>query len=145
MIGSDITIRFVRPDRLMYEGKAHHVVLQTYKGEFAIYPGHAPEIVALGDGVVRINRRPEDGGDVYRILVSGGYAEVSDDTVIVLADHGRRMDDIDPVAAQETLERTEQRLAELDPSDHRSAYYENKLNWCKLLLKYAPKEPGPQA
>lgn len=135
-----ITCQFVRPDRLLYEGRVASVVLVTPTGEFGIWPLHAPEIVALGDGVVRLNLLEEDGGGTVKVIVSGGYAEVDDDLVIVLADHARRSDDIDADVVQETRARAVADLEALDPSDHRTLYYENKIRWCDLLLLHAEDE-----
>lgn len=136
-----LTIQFVRPDRLVYEGDCASVILAAHTGELGIWPGHAPAIVALGDGVVRINALEEDGGATYKVIISGGYAEIADDTVIILADHARRADDIEPEVVQETLDAARAELEALSADDHRSAYYENKMAWCKLLLEHAEDEP----
>lgn len=132
---AELNCQFVRPDRLLYEGPVANLVLVTYAGELGVWPGHAPEIVALGDGVVRIRRRPEDGGGESDIVVSGGYAEVDRDGVIILADHARRVDDIDPDVVRETRDKAIDALEEIGKGDYRSAYYEKKIRWCNLLLK----------
>lgn len=132
---AELNCQFVRPDRLLFEGPVASLVLITYAGELGVWPGHAPEIVALGDGVVRIRRRPEDGGEEYDVVVSGGYAEIDNDGVIILADHARRVDDIDPDVVRQTRDETIDLLDAVSESDHRRAYYENKINWCNLLLK----------
>lgn len=132
-----ITCQFVRPDRLLYEGQVASVVLVTPSGELGIWPLHSPEIVALGDGVVRLNLLEEDGGGMVKVIVSGGYAEVDDDLVIVLADHARRSDDIDEDVVLKTREAAEADRDALDEDDHRRAYYEGKIRWCDLLLQHA--------
>ena len=134
---ADITVQFVRPDRLMFEGPVESVVLITPRGELGVWPGRAPIICALGDGVVRLNRREEDGGGVRRVIISGGYAEVSNDTVIILADHARLDDDVDPAVVHEMLVEANRMLAELDDDDNRVPYWENRVKWCNLLLKHS--------
>ncbi len=134
---AELNCRFVRPDQLLYEGPVANLILVTYAGELGVWPGHAPEIVALGDGVVRMRRRPEDGGGEYSIIVSGGYAEISGDEVIILADHARRSDDIDPDVVRRTRDEAIEMLDGVSEGDHRSAYYERKIRWCNLLLKQA--------
>ena len=138
---ASLTIQFVRPDRLLYEGEAASIVLATPAGELGIWPGHAPLICALGNGVVRVNKREEDGGGTRHVVVSGGYAEVDDDTVIVLADHARRTDDIEADIVLQTLEAARADRDALDEDDLRRAYYENKMEWCNLLLQHAEDEP----
>ena len=131
-----ISCQFVRPDRLLYEGEVANVVLVTQQGELGIWPRHASEIVALGDGIVRLTLLPEDGGTVERVIVSGGYAEIHDDTVIILADHARLTTDIEEDVVLDTRAKAEAKLAELDADDHRHSYWESKIRWCDLLLKH---------
>lgn len=132
-----ISCQFVRPDRLLFQGEVDHLVLVAESGELGVWPSHSPVIVALGDGVVRLHRLESDGGGQLDIIVSGGYAEVKDDQVIVLADHARRSDDIEPEVVRETLEAAQAKRDRLPEGDHRRLYYDNKIRWCELLLQYA--------
>lgn len=137
---AQITCQFVRPDRLLYEGPVASLVLVTATGELGVWPGHAPEIVALGNGVVRLHRLPEDGGGTVVVVVSGGYAEITPDQVIVLADHARREDDIEPEVVRETRGKAMASRDALPANDNRRAYYDNKIAWCDLLLRHAPQQ-----
>lgn len=132
-----ITCRFVRPDKLLYEGRVKDLTLQTPDGELGVWPGHASEICALGNGVVRLHPLDEDGGGEGRVIILGGYAEISNNTVIILADHARDVNDIDPDVVRDTRQAAFDRLGELSATDNRRAYYEGKIGWCNLLLKYA--------
>lgn len=134
---AELNCQFVRPDRLLFDGPMANLVLVTYAGELGVWPGHAPEIVALGDGVVRMRRLPADGGGEYDVVVSGGYAEIDNDGVIILADHARRTDDIEPDVVRRTRDEAIEALDEIGEGDHRAAYYEKKIRWCNLLLKHA--------
>ena len=134
---AELNCQFVRPDRLLFDGPVANLVLVTYAGELGVWPGHAPEIVALGDGVVRMRARQEDGGHEYVVVVSGGYAEIDNDGVIILADHARRTDDIDPDVVRRTRDEAIDALDEIGQGDYRAAYYEKKIRWCNLLLKHA--------
>jgi F-type H+-transporting ATPase subunit epsilon len=131
-----IHLSVVRPDRLVWEGDVHHLILSTVRGEMGIWPLHAPEIVALGSGVMRVHREAE-GGPSAKVIVAGGYVEVSNDNVIVLADHARRTDDVDPSVVKLTRKQAAERRDTLpEGEEHRAAYYDNKIAWCDLLLKY---------
>lgn len=131
-----IHLSVVRPDRLVWEGDVHHLILSTVRGEMGIWPLHAPEIVALGSGVMRVHRHAE-GGPSAKVIVAGGYVEVSNDNVIVLADHARRTDDINPSVVRITRRQAIERRDTLpEDEQHRRAYYDNKVAWCDLLLKY---------
>lgn len=137
---AELNVQFVRPDRALYEGPVASLTLVTYAGELGVYPGHAAEIVALGDGVVRMKLLASEGGGERDVVVSGGYAEIDHDTVIILADHARRTDDIDADTVRQTRDETIDALEACADGDHRRAYYENKINWCNLLLKQVIKD-----
>ncbi len=137
---AEITCQIVRPDRLLHEGPIASLVLVTATGELGVWPGHSPEICALGSGVVRLRQRPEEGGDLIRFIISGGYAEITPDQVIILADHARRSDDIEPPVVRQTREKAAASRDTLPPDDSRRAYYDNKIAWCDLLLQHAPQE-----
>ena len=137
---ASIICQFVRPDRLLYEGEVASLVLVTPMGELGVWPGHAPEICALGNGVVRIHRLQEDGGDTVKVIISGGYVEITPDQVIILADHARRSDDIEVDVVNETRQKAVSARDALPEGDGRRAYYDNKIAWCDLLLQHAPTE-----
>ena len=94
-------------------------------------------ICALGDGVVRIKRLEEDGGDERDVVVSGGYAEICNDVVVIIADHARATDDIDVDTVRRTHDKAQAKRDALPEGDHQRAYYENKMAWCDLLLEKA--------
>ena len=129
-----IFCQFVRPDRLVYEGEVENLILQTASGELGVWPLHSPLICALGDGHVRLQLPAESGGGVLKVLVMGGYAEVKDDTVIILADHARREDEIDTAATEATRAEAVAMRDQFAEGDHRRTYYENAIRWCDLQL-----------
>lgn len=131
-----LTCQIVRPDKLLYEGAATSVILAARAGELGIYPKHGAEISALGDGVMRINL-PD--GSQRRVVIMGGYAEVANDLLIVLATHARNIDDIDVETALKTRGKAEALRDSLDADDHRRAYYDEKIRWCDLLVAEAKK------
>lgn len=134
---AEINCQFVRPDKLIYEGPVASLVLVTKTGELGVWPGRSPIICALGDGVVRLHQTEKDGGAERDVVISGGYAEVNNDTVIILADHARRTDDIDADVVMDTRAKAIDARDALPENDHRRAYYDNKVQWCNLLLKHA--------
>lgn len=134
-MNKQLTCQIVRPDKLLYEGSAASIVLVSYTGELAVYPGHASEICALGNGVMRLTRTAQDGGRVHKIVISGGYAEINNDTVLILADHARDADDIEESIVRQTRENAKKNRDDLPEDDHQRAYYQSKIDWCDLLLE----------
>ena len=77
-----IQLDIVTPEKVVYSETADMVTAPGTLGEFGILPGHAAFITTLDQGKIVIRK---DGQEV-RITVSGGFAEVVDDKVIILAD-----------------------------------------------------------
>lgn len=127
-----LTCQIVRPDKLLYEGEATSVILAARAGELGIYPKHGAEISALGDGVMRINL---PGGEQRRVVIMGGYAEIANDVLIVLATHARNIDDIDVETVRRTRATAVSQRDALPKDDHGRAYFDEKIRWCDLLVK----------
>ena len=73
-----IDLEIVSPEKLLLSRPVDMVVIPAAEGEMGVLPQHAPMIVLLQEGVIRLY----EGGRVTESLqVSGGFAEVT-----VLAD-----------------------------------------------------------
>jgi F-type H+-transporting ATPase subunit epsilon len=83
------------------------------EGEFGVLPGHVPFITTLKIGMLVLKK---DGRTEY-IFVSSGYAEVSADKVVILADSAERAEDIDVERALAARKRAEERLAQMEKFD----------------------------
>ena len=77
-----LTVAIISPDRTVYEGEADMVVAPAWDGEVGVLRGHAPMLVLLGDGELRVtlNRGTE------KFHVTGGFMQVADDVVTVLSE-----------------------------------------------------------
>ena len=76
-------ITVLSPEQSVYEGDANAVVAPAYDGQVGILPRHAPFVTLLGDGVLTV--RDSEGTHAFR--VRGGFLQVGDDTVKVVAEH----------------------------------------------------------
>lgn len=102
-----LTLEIAAPTRLAVAETVDEVVAPGAEGYFGVWPGHAPFLTTLGIGEVTYRV----GRDEHHLAVSGGFAEVRNDKVIVLADTAERPDEINPGRAERARERAEQRLA----------------------------------
>jgi F-type H+-transporting ATPase subunit epsilon len=100
------------PTRQMVSTEADEVVAPGSEGYFGVLPGHAAFLTTLGSGEVSYR----DGRGEHRLAVIGGFAEVSGDRVIILAEHAERPEEIDRERAERGRQRAEQRLAGKSPS-----------------------------
>ncbi|MCH7487513.1 MAG: ATP synthase F1 subunit epsilon [Proteobacteria bacterium] len=92
----------ITPSQVLLSDSADMVVAPGSDGDFGVLPGHAPLLTTLRPGVLDVHR----GGKVTaRIFVGGGFAEVSDNRLTVLAEEARAVSDIDRAWAEERLAR----------------------------------------
>ena len=126
-------IRIVCPEHCAYEGEASFAVVPSTDGECGILPKHANEICTITDGYVRVCDK-EMGTVDHTFAVGGGYAQIADDTVIVLAERACDLADVDAEKVKVELQGFEDNLRNLSKDDARRAYLYNEIAWCKLLL-----------
>ncbi len=88
-------IEVVTPSRTLYSGDAEMLVCRSAGGEIAFLADHMPYIGVLEPGVVRVVGAEEAGGGEVRIAAHGGFVEVQDNQVIMLADVAEVADEID--------------------------------------------------
>lgn len=113
MPGKRLTLDLVTPEAVAWSAPADFVVLPAFEGEMGVLPGHAPFLVQLKPGEVRVT----DGAQVRRFAVSGGFAEVKDDEVSLFAETAELAGQIDQERARQALERARMETAKpgLDP------------------------------
>lgn len=75
-------VAIISPESTIYEGDADMVVAPAWDGEVGVLRGHAPMLVLLGAGEMRIT----SGGSEQRFHVAGGFMQVADDVVTVLSE-----------------------------------------------------------
>jgi F-type H+-transporting ATPase subunit epsilon len=75
----------VTPARLVRSDDVYMVVVPGTEGEFGVLEGHAPFMSTVRDGTLRIYKT--EGGQPEEIEVQGGFAEVGENGLTVLAEH----------------------------------------------------------
>ena len=81
---AELHFELVTPEKLVTSGEAYMVVVPGSEGDAGIMAGHAPYMTTLRDGEISIFRTA--GSQPERITVTGGFAEVSDRGLTVLAE-----------------------------------------------------------
>lgn len=100
-------VAIVDPEKALWSGEADFVVARSADGEIGILPGHAPFL-----GVLKFARlKVQAGSDEIVFAVHGGFIEVKDNRVSVLARTAEVSSDIDVARARNALERARERLA----------------------------------
>jgi F-type H+-transporting ATPase subunit epsilon len=81
---AELHFELVTPDRLVMSGEVYMVVIPGTDGESGIMVGHAPYMTTLKNGEIAVYK--SHGAQPEKIPVSGGFAEVSDKGLTVLAE-----------------------------------------------------------
>ncbi|HEX9849014.1 F0F1 ATP synthase subunit epsilon [Candidatus Deferrimicrobium sp.] len=108
-MASTILLELVTPERLLLSEEVDEVVAPGFEGEFGVLPGHTQFLAILNIGVLWYRK----GSAVKKVALGGGFAEVANDRVVVLADTAEKDDEIDLARAQRARDRAEARLKEL--------------------------------
>jgi F-type H+-transporting ATPase subunit epsilon len=121
-MASTIRLELVTPERLVLSEEVDEVVLPGYEGEFGVLPGHTQFLAILNIGMMRYRKATA----MVKLALGGGFAEVTHDRVVVMADTAERADEIDVERAQRARDRAEARLKELslDDESYAKAYAE---------------------
>ena len=116
----NLSVEIVSPDQRVFQGEAQGVRAPGVEGSFEVLYNHAPMIAAFGVGPIRVTMA---AGDEIYYATSGGFLEVIDNRVTVLAQTAEPASDIDVerarTAEQRALERL--RLAEADADRQEAA------------------------
>jgi F-type H+-transporting ATPase subunit epsilon len=100
-------VRVLTAQQRIYDGEAEMVNAPGADGQLGILPRHAPLLTTLALGELRVRHAGVDEG----IFVAGGFLEVNNNVVTVLADDAERASEIDEAHADEARRRAQDLLA----------------------------------
>jgi F-type H+-transporting ATPase subunit epsilon len=112
-MASTIKLELVTPERLIVSEEVDEVIAPGYEGEFGVLPDHTQFLANLRIGVLRYRK----GDRVWKIAVGGGFAEVTPDRVVVMADVAEKAEEIDIDRARRAHDRAETALKDLALDD----------------------------
>jgi F-type H+-transporting ATPase subunit epsilon len=120
----------VTRERRVVDVVSNEVELPAFDGEIGVLPGHTPLLTTLRVGQMRYR----SGGEVHRLVISWGFAEILPDRVIVLAERGILPSEVDPAAAERERIEAERELAYLSSHDPEFARVEGKLEEAVAMI-----------
>jgi F-type H+-transporting ATPase subunit epsilon len=100
-------LEIATPERLLIRESVSEAQIPLAEGMIGVLPDHAPLLGTLGTG--ELSYVQPDGRN--SMVVSGGFVEIRDNRVRVLADRAERGDEIDLARAEAALKRAGERLA----------------------------------
>jgi F-type H+-transporting ATPase subunit epsilon len=105
---STMQIAVVTGEREIYRGEAEEVIAPGVEGVLGILPHHAALLTALKTGSMRIKL----AGAEDNLFISGGFLEVYNNTVTVLADAAEHAEEIDQSRAEAARRHAQERLTQ---------------------------------
>jgi F-type H+-transporting ATPase subunit epsilon len=134
----------VTPESILYTNEVQMVVASTPEGEIGILPMHAPIVTVLAPGEVRL-RYGDGAADWEFFSISGGYLQVHEDKVIVLADAAIPVSQIDTARAAASKALIVERLKELPADSEEREEAIRDLDWTETQLKVAERRGGAKS
>jgi F-type H+-transporting ATPase subunit epsilon len=128
-----LKLEIVTPERRVLEETVDAVTIPTQSGEIGILPAHAPLISQLKSGILTYTR----GAANERLMVSGGFVEVANDRVTILADVAETPDEVDANAARAEQTALERALANFDGAPEQIEAEREKLERAEARLQLA--------
>ena len=107
-MANKLNLEVVTPTRLVVSEEVDLCTVPGTEGVFGVMANHAPILATIAIGEMHYE---SDGGQ-EKMAVSGGFVEVSDNRMTVLAEAAEKMEDIDVDRALSAKERAERRLQE---------------------------------
>jgi len=123
----------VTPERAVLSRQVEEVIAPGSQGEFGVLKGHAAFLTTLKAGQVTVY---DADGKIY-MAISGGFAEVTSDRVIILAEKAELDREIDPVQTQKDFDVANDKLASLPKDDSEYSKWENRKRLAEVKLKVA--------
>jgi F-type H+-transporting ATPase subunit epsilon len=119
----------VSPEKMLFSGDVDSVVVPASEGEMTVLAGHSPVMSALKPGVVTI---AEGKGQAKRLFVRGGFADINDGGLTILAEHAVALDEVKPDALAVDIKNAMDDVADAKTAEAKAAA-QAKLDGLKQL------------
>ena len=138
MAENKLQLSIVTPERLVVNEQVDQVNVPGAEGDLGVLYDHAPILTTMRPGQFSYESVGEKGRETIQMVVSGGYLEVTDNRVIVLAEAVEFLDEIDQERAKASLAEAEEALSNTDLSDDEFEEAQNQL--FRAIARLEPTE-----
>ncbi len=129
-----IQLEIVTPERQVVDDAAEEVTIPGKSGYLGVLPGHAPLITELAVGQISY----KTAGQIKRLAVAWGFAEVLPEKVTILAETAEKSEEIDVARAEAAKQRAETELSKAGVEGNAEA--QAALDRAKARLEVAGKQ-----
>ncbi|MBP6884362.1 MAG: ATP synthase F1 subunit epsilon [Candidatus Pacebacteria bacterium] len=140
-MANQIKLKIITPEKTVLEEMVDSVTIPTTLGEIGIFPNHIPLVAALSSGDIVGKKNGED----IPMAVSGGFIEVKNNEVAILADFAELVSDISDEAVEKAKARAEELIkmkndASIVDFEHFEAELARSLTRVKIADKWRNKK-----
>ena len=106
-----LKFELVSPEKLLFSGEVEQVDVPGIEGDFGVLEGHAPMVATLRPGILTVH----SNGEKQRLIVLGGFAEVSAEGLTVVADLADSVEDFDKQMLATRMSEVQERIGKTEP------------------------------
>lgn len=128
MADEGIQVEIVSPEQLLLSETAGSVTVPGREGYFTVMADHAPLMSTLKPGFVTVN-----GGETRTFYVQGGFADVNEQGLTLLAEKAKAASDFERAEIEEQIRAAEQELAAQSSLDGQAAAQAVLDGWRNLM------------
>ncbi len=128
-----LNLEIVTPEKKVLSESVDAVTIPTASGEVGILTNHAPLISSLKPGILSYTK----SGAIEKMVIAGGFIEVSADNVSILADIAERATEIDIEAAKTERDAAEKELNAWKGSEEEFETEKERLEKAQARLQLA--------
>src|SRR5215469_16638535 len=110
-----LSIELVTPERRVLVAQADEAIVPGGRGLFGVRPGHTPFLSLMEPGLVTLR----EGSNTQVFFVAGGFVQVANDKILILADQAEPVSEIDVEASKQRLMAAQERLKGMSAEDGR--------------------------
>ncbi|MGL4308780.1 ATP synthase F1 subunit epsilon [Cetobacterium sp. SF1] len=133
-MAANFKIVVVTPTNKVLEQDAQFLMIRTTEGDLGILANHSPFVAELATGEMKIKA---DGNETY-FFVSGGFMEISNNVVTILADEAMDVKDIDVESARKEAQIAQEKLEKVK-EDREFAVVQKTLSQALAKVRIAEK------
>ncbi|MFH1550976.1 MAG: F0F1 ATP synthase subunit epsilon [Planctomycetota bacterium] len=130
-----LKLKILTAEGVIEEGEYDKVVAPGYVGQFGVLPGHIAFITPLDVGEVKATPPGGEGASEKTFAVHGGFCEVQENNVLVLATAAEPKEEIDAERAKRAEQRARDRLSDRKKDDIDTARAETALKRALVRLQ----------
>ena len=106
-MNNKINFDFVSPEASIVSSEVEMVLIPGIDGDAGILPNHSPFMTTLRQGIVEVTF---EEGNVKKYLVEGGFADITQDKMTILAENSLNLSDSDSNTLKNEIEIINEKL-----------------------------------